>query len=97
MSKSFCIDLNHYQLTRTIGNGGKTLRTAVDRSDLINCLEGLGYNRLAEVSFGNGRFGSIPDFEDVLLKQTLGIPTSANVEVNRIGTAGNIYYLSFTY
>lgn len=97
MSKSFCIDLNHYKLTRTLGDGGKTLRGPVDRSDLINCLEGLGYTRLAERSFGNGRFGTIPDFEDVLQKQTLGIPTSANVEVNRIGTAGSIYYLSFTY
>lgn len=97
MSKSFCIDLNHYKLTRVLGGDKKTLRTPVDRSDLINCLEGLGYTRLAELSFGNGRFGMIPDFEDVLLKQTLGVPTSANVDISRIGTTGSIYYLSFTF
>lgn len=97
MSKSFCIDLSHYQLTRTIGDNTKTLRAPVDRTDLINCLEGLGYTRLAEASFGNGRFGMIPNFEDALIKQTLGIPTSANVEVIRIGTAGNFFHLSFTY
>jgi hypothetical protein len=97
VSKSFGIDLDHYKLTRTIGDGGKTLRTAVDRSDLINCLEGLGYTRLAEVSFGNGRFGMIPDFEDALYKQTLGVPTSANVEVNRVGQTGNFYHISFIY
>lgn len=97
MSKSFGIDLKDYQLTRTIGNEGKTLKTSVDRSDLINCLEGLGYTRLAEASFGNGRFGTIPDFEEALIKHTLGIPTCANVEVNRIGPTGSFYHISFTY
>jgi len=97
MSKSFCIDLNHYRLTRTIGPEGKALKTPVDRSDLINCLEGLGYTRLTEASFGNRRFGMIPDFEDALLKQTLGIPTSALVEVSRVGTTSNFYHLSFIY
>lgn len=97
MSKSFCIDLNHYQLTRTIGKDEAVLKTHVDRADLVNCLEGLGYNRIAETSFRNGRFGMFPDFEDALIQQTLGVPTSANVKVNRIGKAGNFYHLSFTY
>lgn len=97
MSKTFSIDLTHYQLTRTIGADGKTLRGPVDRTDLINCLEGLGYTRINESSFGNGRFGTIPDFEEALIKLTLGVPTSALLEVNRIGPAGSFYHLSFTY
>lgn len=97
MSKSFSIDLKDYQLIRTLGPEGKTLKTSVDRSDLINCLEGLGYTRLSEVSFGNGRFGTIPDFEEALTKLTMGIPSSAILEVSRIGAVGSFYHLSFTY
>ena len=97
MSKTFSIDLTHYQLTRTIGKDGKTLRGPVDRTDLINCLEGLGYTRIGETSFSNGRFGTIPDFEEALVKLTLGVPSSAILEVSRVGATGSFYHLSFTY
>jgi len=80
-----------------MGKDGNVLRGPIDRSDLINCLEGLGYTRINEISFGNNRFGTIPDFENALIRQTLGVPTCAAVEVNQVGNEGNFFYLKFTY
>lgn len=97
MSRSFSIDLKAYSLYRTIGGGVKTLRTSLDRSDLISCLESMGYHKLSEISFNHRRFGLAPGFEEAMQQSTLGIPTSANVEVTRVGTEGNFYHLSFTY
>ncbi len=97
MPKSFSIDLNGYSLVRTVGDSKKVLKTPMDRSDLINCLESLGYNKLSEHSFNNKRFGNIIGLEDTVRKFTLGIPTSANVEIARVDPKTNVYLITFTY
>lgn len=97
MSRSFCIDLKGYSLHRTIGGDKKTLKTPLDRSDLISCLESMGYYKLSEISFNRRRFGMAPGFEEAMSQSTLGIPASANVEITRVGTEGTFFHLSFTY
>lgn len=97
MSRSFSIDLNQYRVYRTIGDGKEVLSTQSDRSDLIACLEALGYTNISEASCTGKRFGDIFNLEDVLTHETIGIPTSAQVDVMKTHRLGNSYHLTFTY
>lgn len=97
MSRSFSIDLNHYHLCRPIGDNVKVLTIPADRSDVVACLESLGYTNISESPWSRARFGSVFCLEDVLAHETLGIPTNARVDVMKAHKLGNTYQLTFTY
>lgn len=97
MSKSFSIDLNQFTLYRSIGSGKDLLKTRVDRSDVIACLNELGYSNISERGMVRSRHGMIPSLEDVLAGETLGIPSNARVEVRTLGRQASHLLFIFIY
>ena len=97
MSKSFSVDLNQYTLYRPIGSDKKMLEGRVDRSDVVACLNDMGYNNISEVGVARARFGVIPFLEDSLAGATLGVPTNAYVDVKAMGRAGNQLLITFKF
>ena len=97
MPKSFSIDLKQFTLYRPIADTGKVLKTRVDRSDVVACLNGLGYHNIDEVGITRGRYGIIPSLEDCLSGKTLGIPASATVHVRALGRHPDHLLFTFTY
>lgn len=73
------------------------LKTRVDRSDVIACLNSLGYSNIAEQGMTRARFGIIPCLEDTLAGATLGIPSNAYVEVKALGRKSTHLLLTFTF
>lgn len=97
MSKSFSIDLKQYGLSRTIGNGEKILRRPVDTYDVMQTLNDLGYNNFDEQNVAGSLFGIIPDLESSIQNATLGIPTTAQVNVRRMGNRKSLLLVTFTF
>lgn len=97
MPKSFSIDLNSYHLYRHIGVDEKPLKQRVDRTDVIGVLNNLGYDNIQERGFSRTRFGIIPSLEDTLASWTLGIPTSAVVNVKGMGRKSHQLMITFTF
>lgn len=97
MSTSFSIDLKQYTLYRAIGAEKELLKQRVDRSDVIACLSSLGYNNISEMGIVRTRFGVIPCLEETLTGVTLGIPTSAQVEVKAMGRNNNHLLFTFSF
>ena len=97
MSTSFSIDLKQYTLYRAIGTEKELLKQRVDRSDVIACLSGLGYNNISEMGIVRTRFGVIPCLEETLSGATLGIPTSAAVEVRALGRTNRQLLFTFSF
>lgn len=95
MSTSFSIDLNQYTLYRAIATEKRLLKQRVDRSDVIACLHNLGYHNISEIGVVRTRFGTIPCLDDTLAGATLGVPTSAVVDVKVMGR--NSSHLLFTF
>lgn len=98
MSKSFSIDLSQFSLCRTIGVGEKILQGAIGPYEVSQVLISLGYVNLNEYSeILPFRFGVIPMLNETLESATLGIPTSARVDVKRLGGNSQRLLLTFIY
>lgn len=97
MPRSFSIDCSQYTLYRHIGLGKEPLKTRVDRSDVIACLNSLGYANIPEQGIVRARYGTIPCLEDTLTAATLGIPSTAMVEVRVIGRRTTNLLLTFIF
>lgn len=97
MPKSFSMDLNQFTLYRSIGSEKDLLKTRVDRSDIIACLNQLGYSNIAERGMVRARHGIIPSLEDIMAGATLGIPSNARVEVRVVGRQSNHLLFTFIY
>lgn len=98
MSKSFAIDLTPFALCRTIADGQKILQRAIGPYEVSQELLGLGYYNLDEYAdVLPTRFGVIPELNETLATATLGIPTSARVNIKRMGGKSQRLLLMFTY
>lgn len=98
MSKSFSIDLTPFSLCRPIAGGERILQRAIGPYEVSQVLIDLGYNNLNEYSgVLPFRFGFIPSLNETLMQATLGIPTTAQVDVKRLGGKSQRLLLTFTF
>ena len=98
MSRSFFIDLNPFPLCRPIGVDEKILQGTIGAYEVCQLLNDLGYNNLDEYpELLPYRFGMIPTLNDVLTAATLGIPTTAQINIKRVGGNLSRLLLTFTY
>lgn len=98
MSKSFSIDLTPFALCRSIADGQKILQRAIGPYEVSQELLSLGYNNLDEYAdIRPTRFGIIPSLNETLANACLGIPTSAKVNIKRMGGKSQRLLLTFTY
>ena len=98
MSKSFSIDLTPFSLCRPIAGGEKILQRAIGPYEVSQILIDLGYNNLNEYSeVLPFRFGVIPSLNETLAEATLGVPTTARVDVKRMGGKSQRLLLTFIY
>lgn len=98
MSKSFSIDLTQYSLCRPIADGEKILQRTVGPYEVAQLLTDLGYSDVDE--YGEVlpfRFGFIPSLLETLASATLGIPTTARINLKRMGGKSQRLLLMFTY
>lgn len=98
MSKSFSIDLTPFSLCRPIAGGEKILQRAIGPYEVSQILIDLGYTNLNEYSeVLPFRFGVIPSLNETLAEATLGVPTTARVDVKRMGGKSQRLLLTFIY
>ena len=98
VSKSFSIDLTPFYLCRPIAGTERILQRAIGPYEVSQVLMDLGYSNLNEYSeVLPFRFGVIPSLTDTLTEATLGVPTSAQINVKRMGGKSQRLLLSFIY
>lgn len=98
MSKSFSIDLKAFPLYRPIPGGEKILQGTIGPYEVSQVLMDLGYADIDEYSeVLPFRFGIIPALTETLAEATMGIPSTAQIKVKRLGGKTRLLLLTFNF
>lgn len=99
MSKSFTVDLSHYNVCRTVVNKETPLERKIDLNDVVSVLMDEGFNNFKDSRFIYRKiYGhETNNFRESIIGATMGIPRHAVVNFIRMGKSRTLLTVQFNF